>query len=126
GDSYTVSESFTLPPGIDGTYYLYLQTSVGGTTNRVGFPRNDLSRPYFETHIYETPNQDRLSEPIPVTYREPDLTVTELELPATPPGSGETFAVTYTPTRAAARPAAQSGTTVFTSPSIRPWTKPTS
>src|SRR5207253_4183351 len=40
---------------------------------------------------------------IPVTYREPDLRVTDLVVPSTPPHSGQTFPVTWTVTNIGTR-----------------------
>ncbi len=108
GESYTDSADLTLPPGIEGTFYVHVLVNSGGSDGPVGFPFNANSRLRFETNLYEATANNRFSESISVVYREPDLTVTGITVPATPPGSGEVISIGWTVenpgTRATRRP----------------------
>jgi len=95
GESYTRSGDIPLPRGIDGPFYVHVQTDIGGTVSPVHFPDNHRSRQSFGTHMYEISGNNRGTQPIQVSYREPDLVVSDVGVPAAPPGSGETFSVNW-------------------------------
>jgi len=103
GQSYTQSQTFTLPRGIGGTaadpqtFYVYVITDPYGSTN-TGSRDNDSSRGYYATNGYEDPTNNQSSQTIPVIYREPDLRVTNLVVPVTPVHSGDTIPVSWTVT----------------------------
>ena len=103
GASYTPTKQVRLPQGIDGPFTIFVQTNEGGTTEPVYHPSNALSRGYFETHAFEDSSNNWLSEPIPVTYREPDLVVTEITVPGTAPGSGQRVPISWTVTNQGGR-----------------------
>ncbi len=95
GQSYTVSQDFTLPAGIGGTYYIYVITNPHGADN-LGPGDNDGSRDYYVGNAYEDPTNNQGSTSIPVTYREADLKVTGLTGPTVTPHSGDTIDVSFT------------------------------
>ncbi len=103
GQSYTQTATFTLPPGIGGTqadpqtFYVFVITNPGGTTN-TGNRDNDLSLDYFSINAYAIAANDEGSGSLPVIYREPDLQVSNLIVPATASYSGSTIPVTWTVT----------------------------
>ena len=105
--SYTQTREVTLPRGIGGKvdpgdFYIYVTTNTGGRTDFFD-GRNEFSRTYFETNAFEVASNNQGSAPISVTYREPDLQVTDIVLPPTPPHSGETIPVTFTVTNIGTR-----------------------
>ena len=109
GESYTQSQQVTLPRGIGGDFFIYVRANVmnlGDKGNKpvtwppqAGKNRSVLgaypSREFFEAHAFEDPNNNLFRQPIPVTYREPDLQIVDLVVP-TGVDSGETFPVTFT------------------------------
>ena len=103
GQSYTSSLTFALPAGIGGTaadpqtFYIYVIANPLGSTN-TGLRDNDSSRDYYATSAYEDPTNNQGSQTIPVIYKEPDLQVTNLIVPITPPHSGDTIPVSWTVT----------------------------
>ncbi|RYD85586.1 MAG: APHP domain-containing protein, partial [Verrucomicrobiaceae bacterium] len=97
GESYTQSQQVNLPQGIGGQYYIHVITDVGGTLDQKD-AENEKSRGYFGTNVFETPGNNLAGTSLPVTYREADLRVTGLVLPATTPVSGENMVVKYTVT----------------------------
>ncbi len=106
GQSYTNTQTVTLPPGIGGkvdpvTYYIYVQTDP--------LPPNpvdpfDVTYPesvqFYQSDVYEGEGANELnntsSAPLPVYYREPDLFVNDLTLPSSAPYAGDTIPVTWT------------------------------
>jgi subtilase family serine protease len=107
GGTYTQTAEFTLPRGIGGKidpkdFYVYVTTNLGGRTDFV-HSRNEISRGYYQRHGFEDSSNNQGSTPIPVLYREPDLRVTDVVLPQTPPYSGETIPVTFTVTNIGTR-----------------------
>ena len=84
GASYTRSLDLTLPPGIGGTYYVYVFTDVWNPTNplAVSFPPpggdNSGAVRVFTSQAYEDPRNNMGRATLPVIYREPDLKVTDI------------------------------------------------
>src|SRR5262249_42432817 len=72
--------------GIGGTYYIHVRvnTLISGD-------------PVFSVGVFEggATGNNLGSAPIPVTYREPDLQVTNLVVPGTPPVAGEQVSVSW-------------------------------
>ncbi|HCO96831.1 MAG TPA: hypothetical protein DIU00_23310, partial [Phycisphaerales bacterium] len=96
GDSYTNSQQFTLPRGIDGPYYAYVFTNVGGRDEISGYnSTNSYSLRFFRSHVLEDISNNLSSAAFDVTYSEPDLQVTSLTLPAGQPYSGQNIALSW-------------------------------
>jgi hypothetical protein len=96
GDSYTNSEQFTLPRGIDGPYYAYVFTNVGGRDVISGYSSsNSSSLQFFRSHVLEDISNNLGSAAFDVTYSEPDLQVTSLTLPAGQPYSGQNISLSW-------------------------------
>ena len=104
--SYSVTEDVTLPPGIGGkvtplTYYIYVETDPlpPNVNNPIGYTFPE-SVQFYQSSVYEGEGANETnntnSAPLPVYYREADLLVSNLDLPATPPQAGDTIPVTYT------------------------------
>src|SRR5262249_51978127 len=69
---------------------------------------NDESRKFYTTDVYEgypgaNEGDNTGSAPLPVTYREPDLRVSDLVVPSVAPHSGDTIPVTWTVTNSGTR-----------------------
>jgi large repetitive protein len=110
GASYTREVEVTLPPGIEGPYFLYVFTNVSGQgipppppVPTVPFPVEQgdgvfvIGNPY-ETYVrsaYEDATNNMARATLPVIYREPDLRVTDLQLPDTV-AAGSTIDLTFT------------------------------
>jgi len=97
GASYTQHGQVTLPRGISGTRYIYVITDP--YPDSFGF----IDR---GTQAYEGINEhNNLSAgaPLTVAYREPDLKVTSLTVPATPSVSGQSVSVNWTVTNVGSR-----------------------
>ena len=62
-----------------------------------------MSLDLFAQAAYEDPSNNQAAIPQPVIYREPDLQVSNLIVPANPPYSGTTIPVTWTVTNAGTR-----------------------
>ncbi|HEY7119523.1 MAG TPA: CARDB domain-containing protein, partial [Tepidisphaeraceae bacterium] len=95
--TYTQTQDVTLPRGIGGQFYIYVIADVTQLEPDQG--DNAAARDtLFPTSVYEGANgfNNMGSAPIPVTYREPDLKVTNLVVPATPPSSGATIPLSFT------------------------------
>ena len=85
-ESYTNTVEFTMPPGVEGEYYVYVFTNVVGSSP---LPQplpesgnNDSLRDNtFRNSAYELAQGNSGQSQFPVEYREPDLQVTQLTLP---------------------------------------------
>jgi hypothetical protein len=102
GQSYTESHEVTLPRGIGGTYYIYILTGYGDTLGRATGD-NSQNRNYFAGRAFEDTSNNLASTPIPVTYREPNLIVSDVHGPVAAPSSGSTIGVTWVVTNAGTR-----------------------
>jgi len=111
--SYTNTQSVTLPPGIGGkvnpiTYYIYVQTDPlpPNPVNPIPpfFPE---SAHFYQSDVYEGEGANETnntgSAPLPVYYREADLVVSNLVVPTAPPHAGDTIPVTWTVTNQGTR-----------------------
>ncbi len=102
GQSYSVSKDFVLPRGIDGRYYIYVVTDGGSAGEALAQDtqggRLDATYERYRSRVYEgSVHANNIAQgPIDVVYREPNLTVTDITLPATTPQSGDTIAVAFT------------------------------
>ena len=104
--SYTNSQTVTLPPGIGGkvdpiTYYIYVETDQLPPNPADGeFVDYPESVQFYQAHVYEGegPNEtnNQGSAPLPVYYREPDLFVNNVILPTAAPYAGATIPVSWT------------------------------
>jgi CARDB/Putative Ig domain len=103
GASYTNSATFPLPPGIGGsaanpqTFYVYVIADPSGALSTISRD-NDASCDFFGTRAYEDATNNQAAQTLPVIYREPDLQVTNLLVPATEPHSGDTISLSWTVT----------------------------
>ena len=102
--SYTAIQSVTLPAGIGGkvdplTYYIYVQTDKPPLTGSGTGPFHQGAN-YYQSRVYEAEGANEInntsSAPLPVLYREADLFVQNLIVPASPPFAGDTIPVTWT------------------------------
>ncbi len=118
GQSYTVNYTVTLPPGTGGQYYLYIDLDAHNdlppniyiyqarleTTD--WWPADTGDNSYwlseFTEWAFENPNNNRMATPFQITYREPDLTVTNITVPPNVV-SGTTVPITYTVTNRGTR-----------------------
>ncbi|MEM9272984.1 MAG: CARDB domain-containing protein, partial [Cyanobacteria bacterium P01_F01_bin.143] len=129
GDSYTQRREFTLPPGIDGEYYIYIEPDLfdpkdrkeeaflagrGSLTNVRGRINNEHSRETFIDRGFEDRTNNLGNTGLNVDYREPDLKVTALQIsdifpnaegiiPNFAPESGSTISVSWTTTNIGTR-----------------------
>ncbi|MBN8490904.1 MAG: LEPR-XLL domain-containing protein, partial [Burkholderiales bacterium] len=114
GASYSREIEVTLPPGIEGPYYLYVFTNAGSSSALPPLPPAPTVPPFpvvrgdgvhdagntqerYFSIAYENPTNNMARASLPVIYREPDLRVTDLQLPATV-AAGATVSVSYTVT----------------------------
>ncbi len=113
GASYSRDVEVTLPPGIEGPYFLYVFTNVDGPNDLPPAPPSPITPfpvtrgdgvfhvgdPYerYLKQAYENPTNNMARATLPVIYREPDLRVTDLQLPDTA-AAGTTIDVTFTVT----------------------------
>ncbi|MAE66325.1 MAG: hypothetical protein CMJ18_18805, partial [Phycisphaeraceae bacterium] len=107
GDSYTLTDQFTLPRGVGGPFFIYVFTNIRGR-DLVGGGSNDGNRSLFASRAFEVQGNNEGSAPIPVTYAEPDLFVTDLVVPVDP-RAGETIPITWTTTNIGTRATRESG-----------------
>ncbi|MCU0870895.1 MAG: putative Ig domain-containing protein, partial [Pirellulaceae bacterium] len=123
GASYEVVQQVRLPAGLNGDYQLYIHLDAHNDTTPLFFPmqarilqtgwwpahagNNAAWLAEFERWAYEDPTNNLAQRPLSVTYREPDLAVTQLDVPAQL-HSGETIAVTMTVTNVGTRDTRQS------------------
>ncbi len=104
--SYTTTQAVTLPPGIGGkvtpaTYYIYVKADPLPPTPPENIsPEDPESVQFYQSHAYEGEGANELNNQgsaiLPVYYREPDLFVNNVIVPASPPTAGDTIAVTWT------------------------------
>ncbi|MCA9169348.1 MAG: hypothetical protein KDB23_16860, partial [Planctomycetales bacterium] len=96
GETYTSERNFTLPAGIEGRYYVHVFTDVAVGRNGVvftGYGRGQFPTwpsSYAATN-WEGPskeNNGKVSEPIQVRYREPNLVIEQIQLGETVPSGG--------------------------------------
>ncbi len=118
GQSYTVNYTVTLPAGTGGQYYLYidldahndlppgLYTYQARLETTDWWPANTGDNSYwlseFSQWAFEDPNNNRIATAFNITYREPDLTVTNITVPSNVE-SGMTVPITYTVTNRGTR-----------------------
>ena len=106
GDSYTQTRQVTLPTGIEGEYYIYVNPNYFSEEqyNRIG---RDISkhREFYTSNLFEGQfnNNNLASTEIDVVYREADLKVTDLVVPTSPPLSGSTIPISWTTTNIGTR-----------------------
>ncbi len=118
GQSYTINFTVTLPAGTGGQYYLYIDLDAHNdlppnlylyqarleTTDWWPADTGDNSfwLSQFNHWAFEDPNNNRMATAFDITYREPDLTVTNITVPANVI-SGSTVPITYTVTNRGTR-----------------------
>jgi subtilase family serine protease len=109
GGSYTNSGEVVLPAGVDGPFFVYVITDVGesGSVQLPEFDRgpNDFARLLYATQAWEPVGLfNNLGQGTThITYREPDLVVSSLEVSPAPAQSGTPITVTYTVTNQGTR-----------------------
>ncbi|MAE65735.1 MAG: hypothetical protein CMJ18_15810, partial [Phycisphaeraceae bacterium] len=102
GASYTESQEFRLPKGIGGEFYIYVFTNTSGVdTDATGDNTRSLAN--FRSRAFEIQGNNEGSAPIAVTFREPDLVVSDLSGPAEAPTAGEDIQVGWTVTNVGTR-----------------------
>ena len=101
-----------MPAGWDGPYYVYVATDVAPQPNAAeataGLNRD--SRAFYGASVYEgaAATNNMLRGDIDVTYREPDLKITLIDLP-TALTSGQSVPVSFTVTNQGTRDVRQWG-----------------
>ncbi len=127
GDSYDVQFDVELPQGLDGDYHFYVHVDAHSSEHYVpildplgrgwwttdeawdGMRRNDiLVNKHFDRWAFEDPSNNLASVPVPVIYREADLVISDLELPAET-DSGSVIPITYTVTNEGTRETRKAG-----------------
>jgi len=94
GQSYTRTETVTLPRGIDGQFFIYVKTDDGASLSQYSRD-NNRSLGFYRDRGFEDPSNNVSQSPIDVTYYEPDLVVADIVVPAQV-FSGQTVPVTWT------------------------------
>ncbi len=118
GESYDVTFEATLPRGTRGDYYLYIHHDAHNDYNPFLFPylarvlltdwwpadsgSNASWIDHFSRWAFEDPTNNLSITPMEVTYREPDLEFTRLEVPAGAT-SGQSIEVPFTVTNTGTR-----------------------
>lgn len=104
GASYTRAVEIELPPGIGGSYYIYVLANVVNPQFPMSPPwpvvdgnNGKLIAERYTTAAYEYPLNNLGQASLPVVYREPDLRVTSLSIPDTI-AAGTTVDVSFTVT----------------------------
>ncbi|HND50976.1 MAG TPA: CARDB domain-containing protein, partial [Pirellulaceae bacterium] len=126
GDSYEVVFRATWPRGVDGDYYVHIHLDAHNDNDPYFNPYNSrILLPegwpadtgeaagwvdYFHRWSFEDPSNNLYSARVPITYREPDLRVTDLQVPATLE-SGALASITYTATNRGTRDTRSDGWT---------------
>ncbi len=110
--SYTREVEVTLPPGIEGDYFLYVFTNVhpDGLPGTQQWPVDQGDGVFekgngyenFYKNAYEYALNNMFQASLPVIYREPDLRVTDLVVPDTV-AAGSVVDVTFTVTNVGTR-----------------------
>ena len=111
GGSYTVTTEVSLPKGTRGTYYFYIHLDAHNDLSPVLFPyqarllrtdwwpgdtgTNAQWLDEFSRWAFEDPRNNLAIKPFEIIYKEPDLAVTDLQLPVSAT-SGQGFPVTFT------------------------------
>ncbi|MFZ9394392.1 MAG: CARDB domain-containing protein, partial [Ilumatobacteraceae bacterium] len=95
GQSYTATADVVLPRGIGGDYFIYIIADDSWPEENSG--ENWRSYAYYGTHVFEDgATANNLGQgTIPVTYREPDLTIRNLTIPPGELLSGQTITVNF-------------------------------
>src|SRR5262249_27079822 len=104
GESYTTEVTARLPKGIGGNLFVYVHPDThddydGYKTVQTGWwpaehGANEDLLDTFSRWAYEDPRNNVYRAPRPVTYYEPDLVISNLQVPATAT-SGQTVTVTF-------------------------------
>ena len=118
GDSYEVVFGTTLPQGLDGDYFIHIHLDAHNDLSPFLVPMgsrilltdwwpansgtNSAWLSEFTRWAFEDPNNNLASQPINITYNEPDLVIADLSVPATA-FSGDNISVTYTVTNLGTR-----------------------
>ena len=119
GDSYQVTRQVTLPEGTGGDYWLYIDLDAHNDLPCFIYPlqcrllladwwpadqgSNDVLLDELSRWAYEDPTNNRYQHAFAITYREPDLRVTDLVVPAAAQ-TGQTVPVSFTVTNQGSRP----------------------
>src|SRR5262249_51816623 len=108
GASYTSTEEVTLPPGVEGNWYVYVFTDYYETPEGPLTPPGRQGRPYddglpsffYHLHAWEggadLENNNLGRGTLPVIYREPDLVVSDLLVPTGTVYSGQAIHIEWT------------------------------
>ena len=101
GESYTNEVVITVPQGIGGNYHVHaFVNSINDDPSRDPgdwpFPASTAATRFIKK-AYEDTRNNHATVPLAVVYREPDLRITELDLP-TSLTAGQTIEATYTVT----------------------------
>ncbi len=104
GASYSETVDVVLPKGLGGDYFLYVATDDAPRNGQPDLSpearngENERSRQVYGVRVYEDVAQvNNLTRgEIPVTYREPDLKISQLTIPAGELRSGQTISVSFT------------------------------
>jgi hypothetical protein len=117
GASYTETTNVTLPPGIGGTYHVYVFTNVMNSSapSLRPWPFNNgdnaqLRDQTFQSAAFEAPTGNMGTTILPVVYKEPDLKVTDFVVPATIQ-AGSTIDISFTVTNVGNRATRETGWT---------------
>ena len=114
GESYTSEVTATLPRGIGGNLYVYVHPNANDenlnekmrVVQTGWWPadrgENDKLLDRFGRWAFEDPRNNIYRAPINVTYYEPDLAISNLQVPS-PATSGQTINVAYTVTNQGTR-----------------------
>ncbi len=99
GGSYDVVYEFVLPPGIGGDYFVYiLLNSSDKELDPDWWPAdrgdNGYQLGFFRSTAFEDPHNNLHRVALSVDYREPDLIVTALDVPASAT-SGDVIQISY-------------------------------
>ena len=127
GDSYEVQFETELPTGLDGDYYFYVHLDAHSSekyrpvldplgqgwwvTDEAWYGWRDnriLVQKHFDRWAFEDPSNNLASVPLSVTYREANLVISDLVLPAETT-SGAVVPMTYTVTNEGTRETRRAG-----------------
>ncbi len=111
GDSYEIVKTITLPQGASGDYYLHIHLNANNDRSPGSRPydsrilltdwwpadtgSNQAWIDYFERWAFEDPSNNLYTTAFPIEYREPDLRIDSLQIPASAK-SGETVPISFT------------------------------